>query len=53
MSIKELVRIGDMIKFGLYEWRVLEVRDGQALLLTDKIITSSRSARAAFAPLCG
>ncbi|MCL1792277.1 MAG: DUF6273 domain-containing protein [Oscillospiraceae bacterium] len=29
---------GDIIKFGGYDWRVLDVQDGKALLLSDKII---------------
>ncbi len=30
--------IGNTIKFGGYEWMILDVRDGKALLLTEKII---------------
>lgn len=30
--------IGNTIKFGSYEWLVLDVRDGKALLLTEEII---------------
>jgi hypothetical protein len=26
------------IRFGAYDWRVLDVQDGKALLLTDKVI---------------
>ncbi|MDR0197277.1 MAG: DUF6273 domain-containing protein, partial [Oscillospiraceae bacterium] len=29
---------GDIIKFGGYDWRVLDVKDGKALIITDKII---------------
>jgi hypothetical protein len=32
--------VGDIIQFGNYEWRVLEVQDGRALIITDKIIES-------------
>ena len=32
------VRIGDIIEFGDYNWRVLEVIDGKVLLLSDQII---------------
>jgi len=35
------VHVGEIVKFGNYSWRVLEVRDGKALLLTDKIVDSS------------
>ena len=31
-------KAGDIIKFGKYDWRVLEVKDGKALILSDKII---------------
>jgi len=30
--------VGDIIEFGGYEWRVLEVRDGNALILNENII---------------
>jgi len=30
--------VGDIIEFGGYEWRVLEVRDGNALIITENII---------------
>jgi hypothetical protein len=30
--------VGDLIEFGGYEWRVLEVSDGKALIMTDKLI---------------
>jgi hypothetical protein len=30
--------VGDVIEFGGYEWRVLEVRDGKALILSENII---------------
>jgi hypothetical protein len=29
---------GDIVKFGQYEWRVLDVQDGNALLITENII---------------
>jgi hypothetical protein len=29
---------GDIIKFGKYDWRVLDVKDGKALIITDKVI---------------
>ncbi|MDR0248838.1 MAG: DUF6273 domain-containing protein [Oscillospiraceae bacterium] len=32
------VQIGDIITFGDYEWRVLAVENGKALIITDKII---------------
>ena len=36
------LKVGDMIQFGKYDWRVLDVQDGKALLLTDKIIVTRR-----------
>ena len=30
--------VGDIIEFGGYEWRVLEVRDGKALILSDEVL---------------
>ena len=30
--------VGEVINFGAYTWRVLEVKDGKALILSDKII---------------
>ena len=35
----QAVSVGDIIPFGGYDWRVLEVRGNQALILTDRIIT--------------
>ena len=32
------VNVGDIIEFGGYDWRVLEVRDGRALLLSDRVL---------------
>jgi len=32
------VKAGGTIKFGKYNWRVLDVRDGKALLITENII---------------
>ena len=32
------VRAGDIIQFGPWDWRVLEVRGSQALILTDRVI---------------
>jgi hypothetical protein len=29
---------GDIVEFGIYDWRVLEVRDGKALLLSEDLI---------------
>jgi hypothetical protein len=34
--------VGDLIEFGDYEWRVLEVSGGKALIMTDKLIGFSR-----------
>ncbi|MCL1819150.1 MAG: DUF6273 domain-containing protein [Oscillospiraceae bacterium] len=30
--------VGDVIQFGGYDWRVLDVRDGKVLLLSDKVL---------------
>jgi len=35
-------RIGSIMRFGRYDWRVLDVQNGQALLLSDKVIESRR-----------
>ena len=32
------VSVGDTIQFGGYGWRVLDVKDGKALLLSDKVL---------------
>ena len=34
------IRIGTIISFGKYEWRVLEVQNSKALIITDAIINS-------------
>jgi hypothetical protein len=34
----ETVKIGDIYRFGKYDWRVLDVQNGKALLLSDKVI---------------
>ena len=36
------ILIGNTMKFGGYDWRVLDVQNGQALLLSDKVIESRR-----------
>ena len=36
------VRVGDIIEFGNYDWRVLEVRGNQVLILTDRVIVRRR-----------
>jgi hypothetical protein len=30
--------VGDIIQFGAFDWRVLDIQDGKALIITDKII---------------
>jgi glyoxylase-like metal-dependent hydrolase (beta-lactamase superfamily II) len=35
---KPLAAVGDIIKFGGIDWRVLEVKNGNALVLSDKIL---------------
>jgi hypothetical protein len=32
------VAVGDVIEFGGYEWRVLDVQDGKALLLSEHVL---------------
>ena len=32
------MKVGDKIQFGKFIWRVLEIQDGKALIITDKII---------------
>jgi hypothetical protein len=32
------VNIGDLIQFGSYNWRVLDIQDGKALILSDMLI---------------
>ncbi|MDR0222273.1 MAG: DUF6273 domain-containing protein [Oscillospiraceae bacterium] len=32
------VTVGEIIQFGGYDWRVLDVKDGKALILTDKVM---------------
>ena len=34
-------KVGDTIQFGGYDWRVLYIQDGKALILSDKILTKS------------
>jgi RNA polymerase subunit RPABC4/transcription elongation factor Spt4 len=31
-------KVGDIIQFGPYDWRVLDVQGGKALIITDKVI---------------
>jgi hypothetical protein len=33
-----LANIGDIIRFGKYDWRVLDVQDGKMLLIAEKVI---------------
>jgi len=35
----QTVEVGDLIDFGGREWRVLDVQDGSALILSDRIVT--------------
>lgn len=35
-------KIGSTMRFGVYDWRVLDVKNGQALILCDKIIEERR-----------
>jgi hypothetical protein len=34
------VQVGAIIQFGAYDWRVLDVQDGRALILSDRIIAN-------------
>jgi hypothetical protein len=34
-----IYQVGDIIRFGGYDWRVLDIQDGKALILSDKILT--------------
>ena len=34
------IRVGDIIQFGPYDWRVLDVQGNQALIITDRVITN-------------
>jgi hypothetical protein len=38
--MSETIKIGAVIKFGKYDWRVLEVQDGRALILSENNIRS-------------
>ncbi|MCL2693718.1 MAG: DUF6273 domain-containing protein [Oscillospiraceae bacterium] len=37
-SVTAAVTAGQVIQFGGYDWRVLDVQDGRALLLSDKVL---------------
>jgi hypothetical protein len=37
-SVSAAVTAGEVIQFGGYDWRVLDVQDGRALLLSDKVL---------------
>lgn len=32
------MKIGDKLKFGEYEWRILDIKDDKVLILTEEII---------------
>jgi hypothetical protein len=36
------VSVGDVIQFGALDWRVLDVQDGKALILSERIVTQQR-----------
>ncbi|GHU75588.1 hypothetical protein FACS1894188_06770 [Clostridia bacterium] len=38
MTTTSSIEVGKITEFGSYEWRVLEVRDGKALLLSREVI---------------
>jgi hypothetical protein len=40
--IPEFIEIGDVIQFGAFDWRVLDVQDGKALIISDTIVTQQR-----------
>ena len=35
------MQTGDLVSFGAYQWRVLDIKDGKALLLSDQILATS------------
>ena len=37
-SSETLMDVGNVIQFGNFDWRVLDVRDGKALVISDKIL---------------
>ena len=37
-NVPASVSVGDLVQFGGFEWRVLELKDGKALILTEDII---------------
>jgi len=34
----QILKAGEVVPFGGYDWRVLEIRDGKALLLSDRVL---------------
>lgn len=32
------IRVGDIVKFGNYNWQVLEIKGGKALILSERIL---------------
>ena len=36
----EQMKVGDTISFGKYQWRVLDIQDGKALILSDTVIVN-------------
>ena len=42
-SATEEMKEGDIVRFGANDWRVLEIKDGRALLLSDGILTETNA----------
>jgi hypothetical protein len=38
MNISKSTKVGDIIQFGESDWRVLDIQDGKALLLSEKVL---------------
>ena len=34
----DIIKVGDIIQFGTYPWRVLDIQDGRALIISENII---------------
>jgi hypothetical protein len=41
-GIEVAPKIGNIMRFGKYDWRVLDVQNGQTLLISDKVIEKKR-----------
>jgi len=41
-SSMDSIEEGDLIRFGGHDWRILDIQDGKALILSDKILSERR-----------